>query len=174
MVLYLWSKFGVCKPWANIPWPRRFQLGFWQISKQIYRKVQYRENVFREFQALPRFSRKMVLYLLTNFDIIRPWTSIQTPRRFNLGFWQTSKQIYIKLEYSEKILGRFNVSLTFPQNCISISQPNLVFESLEPIFHGTQQIERKLQHNGTAFGDFQSFSGFSQKQFYICRLNLAF
>ena len=37
-----------------------------------------------------------------------------------------------------------------------------------------KQIERKLQYNETAFGDFQSFSGFSQKQFYICRLNLAF
>ena len=71
-------------------------------SEQIYRKFQNREKVFGEFQALPRFPRKMVLYSSTKFGILKPWTNIPWPRRFDLGFWQTSKQIYQKLQYREK------------------------------------------------------------------------
>ena len=43
-----------------------------QTSKQIYRKRKYREKVFGEFQRLPRFPRKMVLYSLTKFGILKP------------------------------------------------------------------------------------------------------
>ena len=41
-----------CKTWTNTPWPRRFDLGFWQSWKQLYRKLQYREKAFEEFQGL--------------------------------------------------------------------------------------------------------------------------
>ena len=76
MVLYSSTKFGILKPWTNVLWPRRLNLGFWQTSKQIYRKLQYSEKVFGEFQGLPRFSRKMVYYLSTKLGIIKPWTNI--------------------------------------------------------------------------------------------------
>ena len=41
-------------------------------SKQIYRKLKYREKVLEEFQPLPRFPRKMVLYSSTKFGILKP------------------------------------------------------------------------------------------------------
>ena len=66
--------------------PRRFNLGLWQIPKQIYGKLQYREKVSAEFQGLPRFPRKLFFYLLLKFGIIQPWINIPSLRRFNLGF----------------------------------------------------------------------------------------
>ena len=44
-----------------------------QISKQIYRKHKYRENVFEEFQRLPCFPRKMVLYSSTKFGLLKQY-----------------------------------------------------------------------------------------------------
>ena len=43
-----------------------------QTSKQIYRKLKYREKVFEEFQRLLRFPRKIVLYSSTKFGILKP------------------------------------------------------------------------------------------------------
>ena len=77
MVLYLLTKFIIIRPWTNISWSRRFDLGFWQISKQIYRKVQYRKKVFRKFQGLPRLSRKIFIYLLAKCGITKPLTNIR-------------------------------------------------------------------------------------------------
>ena len=91
MVLYSSTKFCILKPWINIPWPMRFNLGFCQTSKQICRKLQYTEKGFGRFQNLPSFPRKMVLYLPTKFRILKPSTNIQSLRRFDWGFWQTSK-----------------------------------------------------------------------------------
>ena len=70
--------------------------------KKIYSKLQYREKVFREFETLPHFSEKMVLYLLTKFGILKPETNIAWSRRFDLGLWQTSEEFSRKLQYKEK------------------------------------------------------------------------
>ena len=43
-----------------------------QTSQQIYRKLKYRHKVFEEFQRLPRFPRKMVLYSSTTIGILKP------------------------------------------------------------------------------------------------------
>ena len=105
MVLYWSTKVGIIKPWTNIQSIRRFDLGFWQTSKQICRKLQYKEKVFGEFQSFPHFPRKMVLYLLTKFGVTKPWTNISWLRRFSLGFWETSKKIYSnlqKISFSQK------------------------------------------------------------------------
>ena len=55
------------------------------------------------FQSLPRFFRKMVLFLLTKFCIAQPLTNIPSLRRFDLGSWQTSKQNYREIQYRENI-----------------------------------------------------------------------
>ena len=115
MVLYSSTKFGTLKPWTNIPWSRRFDLGFWQTSKLVYRKLQYKQKVLREFEALPRFPRKMVLYSPTKFGILKPWTNTQSLRRLDLGFWQTSKLVYRKLQYKQKVLGKFEALPRFPR-----------------------------------------------------------
>ena len=103
MVLYFSTKFGILKPWTNFQSLRRIHLGLRKTSKQIHRKLQYRLKAFGEFQTWPRFPKKMVLYGLTKSDIVKPWTNIPWPRRFNLDFWQTSKQICRKLQYKENI-----------------------------------------------------------------------
>ena len=86
MVLYSPTKFGILKHLTIISNQIRFDLGFFQASKQIYRKLEYREKVLEEFQRLPRFPRKMVLYSSTNFCILKPWAIISNLIRFDLGF----------------------------------------------------------------------------------------
>ena len=43
------EKFGILKLWTNIPWLRRFDLGFWQTSNWIYRKLKDSEKTFGQF-----------------------------------------------------------------------------------------------------------------------------
>ena len=107
MVLYSSTKFDILKPWTIISNFIRFDLGFWQASKLFYRKLKYREELLEEFQRLPRFPRKMVLYSSTKFGILKPWTIISNLIRFDLGFWQASKPFYRKLKYREKVLEEF-------------------------------------------------------------------
>ena len=38
-----------------------------QTSKQIYRKLKYKEKVFGEFQRLPRFPKKMIVFVNQNW-----------------------------------------------------------------------------------------------------------
>ena len=107
MVLYSPTKFGILKHLTIISNQIRFDLGFFQASKQIYRKLEYREKVLEEFQRLPRFPRKMVLDSSTKFGILKHLTIISNLIRFDLGFCQVSKQIYRNLEYSEKTFEEF-------------------------------------------------------------------
>ena len=76
MVFYSSTNFGILKPWTSISNLIRFDLGFWQATKRFYRKLKYRDQVLEEFQCLPQFPRKMVLYSSTNFHILKPWTFI--------------------------------------------------------------------------------------------------
>ena len=107
MVLYSPSKCGIIKPWTNIQSLRRFFFGIRQTSKWIYRKIQYREKFFLVFRCFPRFSRKKVLCYLTKFGIKKSWTNIQPLRRFRFDLRETSKRIYRKLQYREKVFGEF-------------------------------------------------------------------
>ena len=59
------------QPFTNIQSYRRFDLGFFQTSEQVYRKLQHGEKIFAKFQSEPRFPRKMVWYSLTKFGIIK-------------------------------------------------------------------------------------------------------
>ena len=107
MVWYSLTKFDIISLWTNIEWLRRFNLGFWQTSKKIYGKLQYRGKDFWQFQGLSRFPRKMVFYSSTKFGIMKPWTNIPWLRIFDWRFWQTSKQIFRKLQYRKKVVGKF-------------------------------------------------------------------
>ena len=120
MVLFSLTKFGILKRQTNIPWPRRFHLGFWQTSKESVRTLQYSEKVFGEFQGLPQFPRKMVLYLSTKLGIIEPWTNIESLRTFDIGFWQTSKKIIGNSNIKKTFLKSSQVCLTFPEKWVFI------------------------------------------------------
>ena len=56
-----------------------------------------------EFQSLPCFPIKIILYSSTNFRILKPWAIGSNLIRFDLGFWQASKASYRKLKYTEKV-----------------------------------------------------------------------
>ena len=121
MVLYWSTKLGILKLRTNLESFRRIDLGYWQTSKQIYRKLQYKEKVSGEFEALSPFSRRIVLYSLTKFRILKPWTNIAWPKRFEFGFSQTSKQIYRKLQYKQKSFGEFQGLSRFPRKMVLYS-----------------------------------------------------
>ena len=60
MVLYSLTKFDIFQPCTNNQSFRRFDLGFSQISKQIYGLLQSNEKVFSKFKDLSRAPREMV------------------------------------------------------------------------------------------------------------------
>ena len=124
IVLYSSTNFHILKPWAIISNFIRFDLGFWQARKPFYRKLKYRERVLEEFQRLPRFSRKMVLYSSTNFHILKPWAIISSVISFHLGYWEPSKPFYRKLNYREKVLEKFQCFPPFPRKMVLYSSTN--------------------------------------------------
>ena len=102
----------------------RFDFVFWQSSKPFYRKLKYKEKVLEEFQRLPRFRRKIVLYSSTNFDILKPWTIISTLIKFDLGFWQASLSFDRKLKDKEKVLEDCQRLPGFPVKIVLHSSTN--------------------------------------------------
>ena len=91
---------------------------FSHTSKQIHKKLQYKEKVFEEFQGLPHFRGKMVLYSSTKSGSLKPWTNVPWPRRLDLGFWQNSN-------IARKFLVSLKVCLDFPEKWFIIYEPNL-------------------------------------------------
>lgn len=91
MAFYLSTKFSNFNACTNIQLLRRFDLDFWPTSKQVYKKLQYGEEMFGKFEDLLAFARKLVLYSSTELHIFEPYTDIPLLRRFNFGFWQTLK-----------------------------------------------------------------------------------
>ena len=171
IVLYSLTKFDILKPWNNIQSLRRFDWGFWQTSKQIHRKLQYKQKVFEEFQGMSRFSRKIFMYSSTKFGILKSWANIQSLRTFDLGFWETSKQIYRKLQYRVKTLKSSRVFLTFLEKWFCLRWPNLAFKNLEPIFYDSEDsiyAFDRLQHK------FIRNSDLSKKFFKSLKVCLAF
>ena len=132
MVLYSFNKFGIFRSWTNIQWLWKFDLGFWQTSKLVYRKLKNSEKVFWRFQSLHPFPRKMVLYLWTKFCIFESCTNIQSLRRFELSFWQIEKQIHRKLQNREKFFGKFETlpCFVFPEKCFVFLDKILHFPAL--------------------------------------------
>ena len=130
MVLYSSTNFGVLKTGAFLSNVVRFNLAFGQASNPFYRRLKYREKVLEQFQRLPRFSRKMVSYLSTNFPILKPWVIISNLIRFELGFWEASKAFYRRLKYSEKVLQEFQGLPRFPRKMVLHSSSN--FRILKP------------------------------------------
>ena len=112
-------------------------LHFSQTPKPVYRKLQHGEKIFSKFQSQPRFPRKMILYSSNKFYIFESFTNIQSHWRFHLRFLQTSKQIYRKLQYTEKVFRKFQRCLAFPEKWLCIRRANLAFRSLLPIFNRT-------------------------------------
>ena len=174
MVLYSSTKFGILKPWTNILWPRNFNFGFWQTSKQIYRKLYYRKKVFGEFQALRHSLRKMVLYSSTKFDILKPWTNIKSLRRFDLGLWQTLKQIYRKLHNREKLFEEFQGFLAFPGKMVLYLLTKLSIRRLSinilwlrrfnsGFWQTSKQVYRKLECREKVTWRFQGLRHLSRK-----------
>ena len=136
LVLYSSTKFAIIKPWTNIPWPKRLDLGFWQTSKQIYRKLEYREKTFREFNGLRHFPIKMILYSSTKFGIIKPWEAIFLGANDSIeAFDRLQNKSIGNSNIRRKLLESLTVCLTFPEKWISIPRPNLALQSLEPIFN---------------------------------------
>ena len=130
MVLYSPSKFCILNPWALILNIIKFDLGFWQASKPFYTKFKDSLKVLEEFQRLPRFPRKMVLYFPTKFCILKLWAIISSLIEFDLGFWQASNSFYGKLKYREKVLEEFQLLPRFPRKIVFYSPAN--FHILKP------------------------------------------
>ena len=174
MFLYSSTEFGILKTWTNYPWARSFNIGFWKTSKQIHRKLQYKKKVFGEFQYLPRCPRKMVLYSWTKFGILKPWTNIPRPGRFDLGIWQTLKQIYRKLQYREKVFIEFQSFPGFPRKMVLYSltkfgflKPRRDMQSLRRFdlcFWETLKLfYRRFKYRENVFGEFQGLPRFPRK-----------
>ena len=118
------TNLSILKPWAIISNLIRLNINFSQVSKQFYRKFKYRETVLEEFQRLPHFPRKMVLFSWNNFRILKPCAIIYSLISFDLGFWQASKPFYRKLKNREKIFEEFQDLRRFPGKMVLNSSTN--------------------------------------------------
>ena len=123
IVFFSSTNFRILNPWVIISNLIMFDLCFWQASKPFYRKLNNREKVLKEFQRLPRFLRKLVLYSSTNFSILKPWGIVSNLMRFDWRFWEASKPFYRKLKYRKRFWKSFNVCLAFREKWFCIRQP---------------------------------------------------
>ena len=121
MILYSSTNFHILKPWLIISNLIRFDLDLWQASKPFYRKRKYREKVLEEFESLPRFRGKLILYSSTSFCILKPWAIISNLISFDVGFWQASKP-FIR---EENVLKKFQGLLRFPRKFVLYSSTNI-------------------------------------------------
>ena len=173
-VWYSSTNFCILKPWAIISNLIRFHWGFWQASKAIYRKLKYKEKVWEEFQPLPRFQRKIVLYLSTNFRILKPWAIIANFIRFDVAFWQSSKPFYRKLKCRVKVLEEFQRFLPVPRKRVLYSSAN--FHILKPwaiisnlirfhlgFWQASKPFYRKFNYREKVLKEFQRFPRFPRK-----------
>ena len=157
-IVFLSSRnFPILNPWAIISNLIRFDLGFRQESKPFYTKQKYRKNVLEEFQCLPHFPRKMVLYSSTNFCILKPWVIISNHVRFDLGFWQASNPFYRKRKNRGNVLEKFQRLRHFTRKIVFLSSTN--FCILKPwaiisklirvdlgFWHASKPFYRKLKY----------------------------
>ena len=144
------------------------------LKTNLWGKLQYRENVFPEFEGLHQFFREVVLYLLTKLGIIKPWTNIKSLSRFDLGLWQTSKWIFRKLQYKTIVVEDSQSFYCFPRkmvccsyNKFSILKPWTIIPWLKKFGFSNSNIWRKLLQSLKVCLDFP------KKWFCICRPNLA-
>ena len=174
MVLYSSTKFSILKPWAIISNLIRFDLDFWYASKLFYRKLKYREKVLEDFQRLPRFPRKILLYSSTSFCILRPWAIISNLIRFVVGLWQASKPFIRKLKYRKKVLEEIQRLPRFARKIVLYSWSNFrilkpwaIVSNLLRFGLGFWQVSKSfygnLKHREKVLEDFQSLSRFPRK-----------
>ena len=178
MILYSSTNFRILKPWAIISNLIRFDLGFWQASKPFYRKLKYREKVLEDFQRLPGFPRKILLYSSTSFCILKPWAIIFNLIRFVVGFWQASKPFIRKLKYRENVLKKFQRLSRFPRKFVLYSSTNICI--LKPwaiilnlrrfdfgCWEASKPFYRKLKYRENVLEEFQRLPRFLRK-FVLC------
>ena len=174
MVLYSQTNFCILKPWAIVSNVTSLDLGFWKASKPSYRKLKYRENVLEEFQRLPRFPRKMHLYLSANLCISKPWAIISNLIRFYLRFWQASKPFSRKLKCRKEVSEEFQRFLRFPRKMVLYSSTN--FCILKPwaiisnlirfdlgFWQASKPFYRKLKYREKVLEKFQRLPRFPRK-----------
>ena len=174
IVLCSSTNFCILKPWAFTSNVMRLDLGFWQASKPFYRKLKYTEKVLQEFQRLPRFPRKTVLYSSTKFCILKPWGIISNGIRFNLSFWHASELFYRKPKYREKVLEEFQRLPRFPRKMDLYSSTNFCILKARAIisnlirfnlgfWHASKPFIRKLKYREKVFQEFQRLYHFFRK-----------
>ena len=174
MVLYSSTKFSILKPWAIISNLIRFDLDFWYASKLFYSKLKYREKVLEDFQRLPRFPRKILLYSSTSFCILRPWAIISNLIRFVVGLWQASKPFIRKLKYRENVLKKFQCLPRFPRKFVLYSSTNIC--TLKPsaiilnlrrydfgFWQTSKHFYRKLKYREKVLEEIQRLPRFARK-----------
>ena len=150
MVCYFLTKLNIIKLWTNIQSLKGLNLGFWQTSKQTYRKLKYRGKVSGDVQGLPCFPREMVLYRSTKFGIINLWNNIGWLRRFD---WRS------KLQCRENAFGKFQVFPCFSRKMVlywfKALECQICSANIKPFFweseknHGT--LQKLSPYNGLSY-----------------------
>ena len=174
MVLYSSTNFCILKPWDIISSVISLDLGFWQASKPLYRKLKHREKVLEQFQRLHRFPGKMVLDSSTNFRILKPSAIISNLIRFDLGLWKASKPLYRKLKYRGNVLEEFQRLPPFPRKMFFYSWTNFRILELWAIisnlirfdlgfWEASKAFYRRLKYREKVLQEFQGLPRFPRK-----------
>ena len=115
MVLHSSTKFCILKPWINIPWPRRFDLWFLPDFKTNLRQTSiYGERFWRVWSFTSLFQKKGFVFV----DLIwhpKDLNQYSISQKIRCRVWQTSKQIYRKLQCKDKVFEEFQGLSRFPR-----------------------------------------------------------
>ena len=144
------------------------------ILKPFYSNLKYTENATEEFQRLPRFPRKMVLYSSTNFRILKPWGIISNFIRFDWGVWQAPKPFDRRLKFRQKAFEEFQPFRHFPRKMVFYSSTN--FRIIKPwaiisnfirfnvgFWEAWKSFYRKLKYRDKVLEEFQCLPRFPRK-----------
>lgn len=110
------------------------------------------------------FRRKVVFHSLTKCCILKLSTNIQPPRRFNLGFLETPRQVYSYSNMRKNFLESFKVYVVFPKKMVL--QPCTIIQKLKIQFSLLRYFKmfyRRLPYRGEIFGKFHVLSHFHGK-----------
>ena len=132
MVSCLSTKLCIFESCTKIQSLKRFDLNSWQTLKQIYSKIQYREDVLESFKFYFTFQKKngfVFVNQIWHYKALNQCVMAQKIRLPMSGFWQTLKQIYRKLKYRENVFGKSQGLPRFPKKMFLYSLIKLdIFE----------------------------------------------
>ena len=134
MILYSSTKFDILKPSTDIPWPRKFDWGFWQTWKEIFRKIQCRDKFLESPKLWKAPENWFCIHQLDlAFESLEPM--FHGAKRFDRGFGRFQNKYLRNFNIRRKLFKSFHGFTRVTRKVVLYSSTKFGILSLERIFH---------------------------------------